>query len=126
MSLTFNDLFGLGLIVAMLLAVAARVLMLLFWRRVRHVNRALWDARNRAVWADAFNKPISQYRTFWTTKWLLSSRWKSDWEAEYGGSLDDRMLDRLVSVTKSVLVVCLTLMLVLFWLAIAAQVRSKF
>lgn len=120
MSMDFRAVFGLGLLVLALLAVAARVLMLLFWRRVRHVNPTLWEARNRAT---SLTTPISKFRPF-SVK-VLFPGWKHDWEREYG-SLDDIVLDRLAGAAKGIVIVTVTIWVGLMGLALAQQFWSKF
>ncbi len=119
MSIGFREVFGLGLVVMLALSIAVRVLMILFWRRMKHVNPNLWQARRQR---QSWTTPISKLQLGWTLTVLFFWK-KSGWETTYG-SLDDVVLDRLASAGKRTAIAFFTLWLSLMVL-LAAETASR-
>ena len=109
-------LFAAGTFVFILLMIGARVLLFLYWHRVRSVNPILFEAKSRS-WRASFTDPIGKLQPFWSWRVLIE---KSSLEREFG-SLDDVVLNRLASATKGLLIAGFILWTVLFELEIVEK-----
>lgn len=115
--MSFRAVFGLGMVLMALAGTAGRVLGLLFWSRMRHVNPSLWQARHQSQSATT---PLSKLRFGWTLTAFFFWKEKTGWERIYG-SIDDVVLDRLSAAGKRATIAFLALW---FGLVVAAVVEK--